>query len=191
MSINKVNGLPLRIGEIYNFTDGHLVSYIWQNVEIRWILPLWWKIIWIWERNLVRNYILWRFWSFNPFFRFVSFRWTVSYLWNFNRIVGTESTRCFTISVSRWMENFMERRWRFGHFSLFYSWIKTSRQIEIKSKSTWEDAPSNGTLWTEKLKWNRCWFKKLPEKASRSTQKAHWWFVLACRFTTRGPNCIQ
>ena len=43
--VNKVNGLLLRIGEISNFTDGHLVSFIWQNVEIRWILPLWWKII--------------------------------------------------------------------------------------------------------------------------------------------------
>lgn len=59
-----MNGLLLRIGEISNFTDGHLDSFIWQNVEIRWILPLWWKIIWIWERNLVRNPKLFNFWRF-------------------------------------------------------------------------------------------------------------------------------
>ena len=61
-----MNGLLLRIGEISNFTDDHLVSFIWQNVEIRWILPLWWKIIWIWEKNLVRNpklFISWRFYQ--------------------------------------------------------------------------------------------------------------------------------
>ena len=125
------------------------------------------------------------------FFRFVSFRWTVSYFWNFNRVVGTESSRCSTVPVSGWMENFMERRWRFGHFSLFYSWIKTSWQIEIKSKSTWENASSDGSFRTKKFKWNRCWFKKFPKKAPRTTQKAHWWFVLTGRATTRGPNCIQ
>lgn len=61
-----MNGSLLRIGEISNFTDDHLVSFIWQNVEIRWILPLWWKIIWIWEKNLVRNpklFISWRFYE--------------------------------------------------------------------------------------------------------------------------------
>ena len=61
-----MNGSLLQIGEIFNFIDDHLVLFIWQNVEIRWILPLWWKIIWIWEKNLVRNpklFISWRFYQ--------------------------------------------------------------------------------------------------------------------------------